>query len=66
MVAIAAELKKLLEEQEQKWSPPPHLRSDVDHSPIPASFFRQAAGDKETWDLNDDGYIENNAGEKGS
>jgi len=40
-----------LEELEYKWAPPPHRRSDMDNSPIPESFFKQAAGDIGSWDL---------------
>ena len=33
------------------WARPPHDRADMDNSPIPESFFKQAAGDVGSWDL---------------
>ena len=36
---------------ETGWAKPPHLRADLDYSPIPAAFFKAAAGDTPDWDL---------------
>ena len=48
---VIDELGKQLEVLEYKWAPPPHLRKDMDYSPIPSAFFKQAAGDIGSWDL---------------
>ena len=48
---VVNELGKQLGDLEYKWAPPPHLRKDMDYSPIPESFFKQAAGDAGAWDL---------------
>ena len=45
--ALGEELHK----REYKWARPPHLREDMDYSPIPECFFKQAAGDIGSWDL---------------
>ena len=48
---VVEDLGKQLEEKELRWAPPPHVRPDTDYTPIPASYFRAAAGDKGKWDL---------------
>ena len=48
---VVQELGEQLKAFEYKWAPPPHMRADMDRTPIPAYFFEEAAGELATWDL---------------
>ena len=48
---VVQELGAQLNALEYRWAPPPHMRADMDHTPIPAYFFKEAAGELATWDL---------------
>ena len=49
---IVEDLRNVLDELEFKWAPPPHRRADMGNTPIPASYFRAAAGGTDRkWDL---------------
>ena len=48
---VVEELGAQLKEMDYRWSPPPHLRKDMEFTPIPSSYFRDAVGKGKQWDL---------------
>ena len=48
---VVDELGEKLHEMEYRWSPPPHLRKDMEFTPIPSHYFRAAVGKGKQWDL---------------